>query len=472
MTSSNEPGMVFEMTVIGDDVTTLSSTRTRERSTTMGVKQYGLAKVKANATSEITWPWYEGNNNEPEYLIGLLRDNPTLLGLIFTKVNIMYGSGPQLMERQEDGSLKAVPRDAWPQVIEDFYEYNALDDLMYQCLLDMEMLGNFFVEMIWKKSSIIVKEAKPLLIELNRITPELVRAKKNIKTTKVKPTSSRHRITHYVVLPDWEEGDISTGVMLPAYNRRSFFNADRVFEPLKTGYKNALYHGKQPLACFNVYAIPQWYGARAHIELQNEIPHWHIANIINQFGARLMISVSEDYLRKKSNLVNPDTNKKYTADEIKAEIQDMVKTTFTDPKNVGKALLTRHVFDHQGRPMKDIIVEPINFERDDARYTALEPIINDKITSSVGVPSHLASLNTSQGMSSGSELTQAMNIEKEKAHKARERVLKVINFVLRYNGWDENRKYSWGFHDPVMVTKDQDKRGIVPAEETTPDKPE
>lgn len=397
--------------------------------------------------------WYKGENNEPIYLMRLISDNPTLMGLLLTKCTILHGQGLKLMEWQ-DGKLMPVPEPDWPEEIRDFFDYNQLDWLSYQGFIDHEFVGNFFWQLRFSAGSSLTKKK---IKRVDRFYPETVRA--------YKPADQRAAIQEYAVAPTWDNYEPDSLLKIKAFDRRSFFNADTMkLEPHSGNHTQLIYHGKRHLPMYPAYAPPHWYGARIHIELQNEIPRWHINNIINQFGARVKVSVSTRYIQKKLTEINPETTKHYTMDEVKGSIAAMVRDYLTNPENVGKVMMSSHEWDHQGKPLHDIIVETIKLDIKDDAYTALEETINNKITSSVGVQAALASLVTDKGMSSGSELTQAWNIEAAKARSTQKLILDVINFIHRYNGWDS--KYTWAFPNPSLVTQDIAKGGMIPAPST------
>ena len=419
-----------------------------------GMEQRPLVTVQKNFYDPDLIPWYEGQNNEPQYLMRLIGDNPTLLGLILTKCTILHGEGLTLM-RYVDGELQAVPENELPDEIADFLEYNDLDRLTYELLQDHEMTGNCFAQLRFTRGSSRVSK---VVAEVNRVSPECVRA--------VKPKDNRAPIQRYAVAPTWENYEPETLKYIDAFRKRNFFDAERRFQPNSGTQAELLYHARRHMPVYSAYSPPHWYGARYHIELQNTIPRWHITNILNQFGARVRVSVSQDYLQDMMGKTNPSTQKYYTEVEVKDKVSKMVRDYLTNPENVGKVMLTRHIWDHQGKPLHDILVDTIKLDLKDDAYAAMEDVINNKITSSVGVQAALASLITNKGMSSGSELTQAWNIEAAKARRTQKLVLDLVKFIHRYNGWPA--EYSWGFPNPSLVTKDLAASGMLPAAPTPP----
>lgn len=457
--TNTENNIAFEIEVVGDDMK-YPSARSGEN-TKNGVYQRSLVSMERNWTSERILDWFEGDNNEPEFLMRLISDNPTLLGLLLTKCTILHGQGLKLFRVEDDGKQTPLPFHNWPEEIQDFYELNDLDTLTHQMFCDFEFLGNFFSHFRFAQGSSMSKKK---IAYIDRISPNTIRA--------IKPDKETDPIKRFGIAPTWRQTETQKGgtqfdklIEIEAYQRRMFFSKEMFKFLPGSGTKNQLlYHGKRDLPGYPAYAIPQWYGARKHIELQNEIPGWHIANIINQFGARMKVSIDKNYIAKMCAKINPKTSKNYTEKEVKDSIAKMVRDLFTNPKNVGKTLLSGHLTDHQGNVIEDIIITPIKLDLKDDAYTALEDTINSKITSSVGVQAALASLVTDKkGMSSGSEQTQAWNIEAAKANSTQKLILKPINFIHRYNNWD--KRLVWGFPNPSLVTKDIDKSGMINKEE-------
>jgi hypothetical protein len=287
----------FMVDVIGDEVK-LSAGRDRGSEKINGVYYPSLVQVKARNNIRVDMlPWYGNNNNEPEYLMTLIANNPTLLGLILTKCSILHGKGLTLYRVAGKEKTPLSLRE-YPEEIRDFVEYNQLSEWAYQAFCDFEMLGNCFPSLVFSKGSAIANIPKRVL-EINRISPECVRA--------YEPKDGFSQITRYAISSTWDiAADINTFVDIAAYNHRAFFQ-DYKFAPGQGSANQVLWHIKRKMPGYPHYGIPHWYGARFHIELQNEIPRWHISNIVNQFGGRLQIHIHQKYIQKLQQEINPDT---------------------------------------------------------------------------------------------------------------------------------------------------------------------
>lgn len=470
LTTAHKPAdrVKFTVDLIDSDIgnsgmAQLRADRDRGTPTFHNTYNMGAASVASNTLipKELI-PWYDHrNNNEPEYLLQLLVENPIALGLVLTKVSILHGQGLSLY-RRENGQPVKLHQEEWPEEIQEFYEYNDLNHWAYQSFQDHEMLGNYFSQFIFSKGSAVAGVKKKLL-KINRVSPECVRA--------VDPVIGN--IKQYVTTSKWDSRQLKKYKLIEAYNHRKFYDRQtRKFLPGVANASSVLFHGKRNLPKYPHYAPPQWYGARKSIELMNEVPYWHIANIINMFGIRVVISVSQQYLNDHVGKPNPENeDQPYTEREVKDKVRAIFKDYCTNPDNVGKALIMTHEYDHEGHPLKDFIIETVQLDIKDDAYHKMLPIMNSSVTSAFGVDSALAAVITERGMSSGSEKTQAWNIENTKATFARDLVLKPIQFIHRFNGWDS--KLFWGFENPNLVTKDIDKSGktdSVNPKETKPSK--
>lgn len=408
--------------------------------------------IPANATDGRMIPWYASANNEPDYLVHLAKENPILIGLLTTMASIAYGRGLSLMR---DG--QPVPLDQWPDEVRDFYERTDMDAIVYDLFFSQYILGNGFAQIIFNRGSRLAEVPKRI-VDLYHISPETVRA--------ALPRDTGDPIRHYYISPTWakELGKNLTVPKVRAFNRRDFYDADGQFSR-EVGFASVLWHFKRRIPGFPHYAPPRWYGGRRTIELHNHIPTWHISNIINLFGARVVVYVSEDYLRTMMNETNPATKNPYTRNEVKKIISDKVRDHMTNPENVGRTIVLEHGFDHQGKQVKHVTIETVNLEVKDESYIGLIDKLNEAVTSGTGVDPSIAGIILQGKLSSGSEKRNAWNLEMMKAFFEQKQLLKLPTFIHRFNEWPA--EYTWGFvPHPAMVTASVNPSGMDDDPET------
>lgn len=445
--------MDFEL---GGDSRLLRADRDRGAAPVNNIYTAGLIEVADNESPKEIIPWYKGPNNEPEYLIKLIIDNPIAMPLLLTKVAILSGTGLGLF-KEENGVMVRLKEDDMPDPIRRFYDYNSLKDWAYACLLDLVMLGNFFSTMNFSKGSESQEIARQV-VRINRLDPTTVRA--------ILPNAKKGQaIKEYVVSSIWKDVyTLNSLTRFPAFNKRNYYNSNSLeFLPGQTKTGRVLVHGKRPVPGFPHYSPPGWYGARKTGELQNEIPHWHIANIVNMWGLRMRVSVNQEYIQSKLNQINEATGEAWKDDEIKREILDRLDNFATNPQNVGKTFIDTFYFNPGDKaPTRDFIIENIELSIKDDAYVKISESMNSYFTSAFDVNPSLANVITTKGMSSGSEQTQAWNIADAKSSYERSKVLEILDFITRFNGWDkEFPGLYWGFENPKLVTKDISKTGIT-----------
>ncbi|MEL6851797.1 MAG: hypothetical protein AAFP92_24960 [Bacteroidota bacterium] len=436
----------FPISLIGDG-TTVNFDRNRSSSCENGTYHLSPINIPPNPGSEEIIPWFKGSNNEPEYLLKLIEGNPILLGLLVTKVAIMYGRGLALF-RREGKKLNPISWDEYPDEIRDFWEFNELDQVAYDLLLDHEMLGNAFSKIIFNAGSM---KASSTITEIHRIDPVRIRA---LKKKEGKDISS------FVISPTWSKKMVvDQKDTIPKFNRRDFY--EKMKFQYETKLKSTLFHLKRNLPGHPHYAIPTWYGGTKFTELHNHIPSWHLSNIMNMFGARVIVSVSDTYIKQMTARPKPggENDERYTEEEVKDEIVAMVKNYLTNPENVGKSLILRHGFDHQMKPVEHITIKSIKLDIKDDAYKGLIEKLNEVVTSGVGIDPSIAGIIMQGKLSSGSEKRNAWNIELMKSWSTQGMILKPLRFIHKFNKWDPD--LVWGFDPhPALVTADENKSGI------------
>ncbi len=412
-----------------------------------GIERYGEKKGIA--------PWYKGYNNETAYLMGLIVDNPILSGVLNTKCQILWGNGPKLhlKEKDEKGKIifTEVSFDDWPSEIQDFYLYNEIDMLTYQMFQDHQFLGNYFIEMIFSKGS---SQEEQKINELVKLKPESVRA--------YEAKSARGNIKKYAVSDSWHYQNMKKVENIKAFNHRDFRDRNMRFrKPDNLG--KLLCHGKFKMPHFHYYTPPGWYGGRKWLEVQNQMPLFHSSNMLNMFGVRMIGYVNKTLIDRYKTLKNPSTGENFTEQEIMKLLVEVGNEHFTNPANAGKLLLTAYETDSQGKPIKEILWEPMTVDTNDEVGVKLNPIMNEAVTASTGTDASISGIIMNGKLSSGSEKAYSWNMEIQKGKILQNLVLKPLQFTHKFNQWDKllKGKYEWRFAQQQMVTGDKDKNRMT-----------
>lgn len=392
-------------------------------------------------------PWFKGRNNETMYLAHLLANNPILMGLLVVKCAILNGKGLVLYnedEQDDDGNPKMVPFKDWPVEISDWFEFNELESFFFESMLDYHTVGNVFSQVIFSKG-------RDKITDLVRIAPETVRASM--------ATNSYGKPKNYGISSDWYNKATTLALKtIDGYNKDVFYDDAR---KMKTNSPVAemLMHLRMPTVHYPVYGIPPWYGARHWVEVSNMIAPWHKSQLANGNGLRMQITVSMDYIQKKMEKYNADTEEKPTLQQVLTDIGTDFSDYLTNPSNQGKAVVTPANRNEKGDLLKWITFDPIKTEMKDDAFANLDNMMTQAVTSSTGTSPELAGVILPKSLGSGSELRLAWNIEQEKAFHLVHMILKPLAFIHKFNRWPKN--YKWGIHQVQMTTTDISRDGIV-----------
>lgn len=395
-------------------------------------------------------PWFRIGNNEVAYLTHILANNPITMGMIITKCDILRGKRLALFDKREVDSKTgkhALVELSEVAEIEDFYEYNELNQWAYDSFFHHEITGNAFSEGIFSIGS---SNAPKKLVELGGITPECVRA--------VRDKGVRKRVKEYGVSDRWTYNLVQKHVSrIPAFHWKDFYSKNRQFDPGKAG-KSVMFHAMRHIPLFPIYAIPRWYGARHWLETQNLVPIMHKNNLANLFGLRMQIHVSRALVERMRRERKDDEGNELSDQQILEIIAKDASKWFTNPSNAGKSIATAYETDEKGNMIKDMSFEKIDVNLNDDAYSKLDNMMSQSVTSSMGTSPSLAGIITKQNLPSGSEQRYAWNIEVVKGAYLRDLILQPLRFAHKFNQWPDYLE--WGFEQDVMVRADEDKSGV------------
>jgi len=433
-----------------------SSLQTKKTSNPAEALSEDMTFVRKNFCRDDIIPWFDKKNNHPERMMTLVTSTPSFLPLMLTLVKITNAGGLTLFGRDEKGKIVPLQQHNWPPQIKDFYVYNDLYMWAYNLISDMIFLANAFPLVTFsqgaKGKNVTVKRR---IVELGRRRPMYTRKLKKAK--KEDPQK-------YIHVPEWtQEGIEKEAVIYMHMTQKAFFDENYAFVAGGNTFQHdqGLFHLKEDIPGFSDYAIPRYYGGLKSAQLQKFIIDWQTSNLRDSMVLRAHVQISDRYFAAKLQDINPETKQKYTRKEISEEVGEMVDRLFHDPEKAFKTLLSGVFFSPKGEAVPDIRIEAIKIDFKDEAFVELEKNIRSLATSAVGLLPSLAGFITEKGMSSGSEMTQSLNLQGFLGWHLRQMIVNLMECIHRYNGWDE--EYTWGFPMPALVTKDIDKGGITDA---------
>jgi hypothetical protein len=182
------------------------------------------------------------------------------------------------------------------------------------------------------------------------------------------------------------------------------------------------------------------------------------------------LPISEGYFLNRFDLEaarsknNPEAVKECYDKESEAKQQfiDQANKLLAGSQNAGRALYTENIFNQISKEYDGIKIEPIKFDMKDSALLELFEKTNQANISSQGIHPTLANVETAGKLSSGSEMRNAFNFYvNTKTPRPRRLILKMMDAICRFNGWDV--KYpdlKFTFEDFTLTKLDDNKSGV------------
>lgn len=414
------------------------------------VGKEGFVQVTNGNNIEI-FQW--GSKNDlPNYREAMIMDNNIIGEMINTKRAIILGQGLQAHTvTYADGKKTITPVEMPPEIADWIEQAELYDKYIEPAANELFLHGTIFAAMMPRQGRI----EKIMSYRCRYIRAE---------------TKKRNEPIAGYVLGDWprkkSKGRNDTLVdyqyitAIPNPNREYIMQVgDNLFHD---GY----------------YPHPAYWGGEEWIDLSNQIPKFHKANILNGYTIRFHIEIPKDafldktkYMHALSEGDNALINQCALDEENKkSDFINQMNTLLAGKENAGRTIYTYFDHDDMGKKIDGVKITPIEFDMKDEALLKLFDASNRANISSMGIHPTLANIETAGKMSSGSEMRNAFeSYVKIKAHVPRNILLKPIHHVWKVNGW--NLKYpdiKIGFEDNILTTLDDNKAGSEPITQATP----
>jgi hypothetical protein len=392
--------------------------------------------ITSSIDSSFSYAKYFDNskNKEPELILKLIQNNNITPAILATKAKFVVGNGIVLFEEEVTEGKTSVKMVDYPDVLAELKRLD-INEHLYRMALDLEYFGNSYIEFIPN-----IMHNKILLIGHQDAT--LVRAGKKTEEDK---------IPHFFLCGNWkkpvydETGKTGNVIKVKGYN------ASRGADWRGELGDKFMYQAREYTPGFPYYSIPSWYGSAKWIELANVIPNWHLSGIKNGYNLRYFVEISEAVLAKI-----PMEKRA----EVKEKIQDELDARLAGEENVGKAIfnfMEHSIFNEKGV----LRITPMQAALNDDAFNVLFGSSNQAITSGMAIDPSLCGIETQGKLSSGGEKRIAYEMWlRSQAPRPRAILLKVLQIISEYNGWDKiYPKLQFGFKNVELVTLDKNPTG-------------
>lgn len=393
-------------------------------------------------------PWGP-DNNLPAYLLQNIRKNDVVgANLQFNQLS-GYGLGIKPMLRVvENGKVVGYEECAKEEVLR-FFEDNDVDGYFLEQVNDMMTFFNVFPE-------IIVNPAGNKIVSLRHLEAAFSRwGAMEDGDTEIK--------WHYY--NQWENGTVKGKLTrTPVLSR--YFTCDRLKEAVsrsRSARRFVLQVG-MPTAGRTYYSRPNWWSIfqSGWFDLSVLLPKFKAALIKNHLAVRYVVYISENYWDEMARLRNlgGDLEKvKAMRDEITQGLIDFLANENTK----GGTLISTRKFapSGSGAALEDkyIQIESIESAIKGGEFIEDAEEANNIISYAMGVHPNLngATPGKSKGSLGGSDKRELFMIKQAMMRPYRDRLLKPLSLVARFNGWDSNIVFA--VPDVEFPTLDVEKSG-------------
>jgi len=375
------------------------------------------------------------NNDLCDVREALIVDNNIIPQLLRTSRNIMMGTGIFCYKENYDENGKRIIQEVRPpdNVMEALMELEE-DDYW-------EMLGNEFV----KNGLAYIRYLKDANGEYSI---------KVIRSRYVRPEEMDENglIQRYFLCGNWKK---KTEYAIKAVQSHQYSKSKGKFPTQFIKKISDDFLGNE------YFPIPVWWTGNKWIEIGNKIPEFHTFNLENTYFVPVHIEIPQGYfydeVAVKFNKISEEEAKKEENEKRKAFL-DRVDKVLAGHKNAGKAVWSEYFINQMQKEYGGIKITPLDIPRNDDALLDLFEKTNEANISGTGVHPSLAAIMTESGLSSGSEIRNALEMYIiTQALQPRKQLLKPLYILKRLNGWDKDLKF--GFRDIQLTTTDKNPTG-------------
>lgn len=316
------------------------------------------------------WVLFGEDNKYPDQLLYLFNKSSKHNAIINGKVNYIFGKGLQI-ENDPNGEalLKSCNR---------FGE--SLNDISNKAVIDIELFGGFYLEIIWAKgggiSDIIHKPFEKMRVGKDNAT--------------------------FYYKNDWNIYNREKPVEYPAFNPQ-----------IRTGSQIFFYKEYRPGVQY--YPLPGYMGSLNYIECDVEISKYHLSAISNgMFPSKMIVFHNGE-----------------PTEEGKAKIEKGFKDKFAGAENAGRFMLI-----YGTDADKDPTIQDLSATDLDKQFIILNETVQQEIFSGHGITSpSLFGVMTAGKLGESNQLQEAYDIFKNTYAEVKQgRFEDAINYITKFAG--------------------------------------
>lgn len=373
-------------------------------------------------------PW-GADNMLPYKVQEKVESNEVVSSNLLFNIQTAYGNGIRPMVRVKEGDNIFYRECTDPEVLE-FFEDNDISGYFLEQITDMMTFFNVFPE-------IILNEKGNKIVSLRHLEAVFSRYGSMGK-------GDREISKHYY--STWERGSASAApVVTPVLSRYNTLS-DLQRKAAGTKQRRFVLQVSMPTPGRTYYSRPYWWSVfqSGWYDLSELLPKFKKALLKNHLAVRYIVYISDEYWKdviRDAKVAPGDIDHERKVKE--QAVQGILE--FLSEKNAkgGGLVSTRKLMPGgNGKPFDDKYVEivPIEGSIKGGEFIEDAEEANNIISYAMGVHPNLNGATPGKGKGSlgGSDKRELMMIKQAMMRPFRDRLLKPLTLIKRFNGWDPN----------------------------------
>lgn len=396
-------------------------------------------------------PWGRDNNLPARVLENIRKNDVVGANLQFNQLS-GYGLGVKPMRRIIEGGKVVGYDECLDEAVLNFFEDNDLSGFFLEQVNDMMTFFNVFPEIILNKRGDQIISLRHLEAAFSR-WGSMEESDAEIKW-------------HYY--NQWEMGSVK-GKMIRTPVLSRFHTCDQLRQRVvKSNDRRFVMQVTMPTAGRTYYAQPNWWSVflGGWYDISVMLPLFKKALLKNHLAVRYIIYVAEDYWKEQSKLHNVTVDSE-EGRSLRKQLAQKLIGFLSEDDNKGGTLISTMKNAPVGNTMfesKYIQIETIEAAIKGGEFIEDAEEAGNIISYAMGVHPNLngATPGKSKGSLGGSDKRELFMIKQAMMRPYRDRLLKPLNLIKRFNGWDKDIVFAVPeFEFPTLDVEKSGKKETV-----------
>lgn len=395
-------------------------------------------------------PW-GADNDLPSRVMEKIRRNDIVSPNLLFNIQSGYAQGIRPVCRVVENGKVVGYEECLDERVLDFFEDNDVNGYFLEQLSDMMAFFNVFPEIILSRNGKQITGLRHLEAQYSRWGSMR--------------SGERQIGRHYYA--EWVAGSPKNGEMERSPVLSRYDTLSDLTTRIGSGSRDRRFvlQVSMPTPGRTYYSYPYWWSIfrSGWYDLSVMLPAFKKALIKNHLAVRYIVYISDEFWQEIKRRENVGPNDKEKEKEIKdREIRNILDFLGDEGgKGGGIVSAIKYMPSSGGKPMENkfIQIEPIKPAIEGGEFIEDAEEASNMISYAMGVHPNLngATPGKSKGSLGGSDKRELFNIKQAMMRPFRDRLLKPLTLIKRYNGWPNDLVFAIPEH--VFTTLDESHSG-------------